>query len=69
MIAEQFLNSKIQKRLGRKTAADVKRVIALATELVGANKCTASLGIDDVKLSEMRWPLSTEFMKMAVNKG
>jgi hypothetical protein len=49
VIAKQFFDFKSKNDWATKTAADVKRVIALATELIGAEKSMASLGIEDVK--------------------
>lgn len=69
-VAKQFFDFKSKNDWAAKTAADVKRVIALATELIGADKSMASLGIDDVK--RVRDALATvppNFMKMGVNKG
>jgi hypothetical protein len=69
-VAKQFFNFKSKNDWALKTAADVKRVIALATELIGANKSMTLLQIDDVK--RVRDALATvppNFMKMGVNKG
>jgi integrase len=69
-VAKQFFDFKNKNDWAAKTAADVKRVIALATELIGANKSMISLHIDDVK--RVRDALATvppNFMKMGTNKG
>ena len=69
-VAKQFFDFKSKNDWALKTASDVKRVIALATELIGANKSMTSLHIDDVK--RVRDALATvppNFMKMGVNKG
>jgi integrase len=70
LVAKQFFDFKSKNDWAAKTAADVKRVIALATELIGANKSMTSLGIDDVK--SVRDALATvppNYMKTAANKG
>jgi hypothetical protein len=43
MIAKQFFDFKSKNDWALKTAADVKRVVALATELIGADKSMTSV--------------------------
>lgn len=69
-VAKQFFDFKNKNDWAAKTAADVKRVIALATEFIGTDKPMTSLDIGDVK--RVRDALATvppNFMKMGVNKG
>jgi hypothetical protein len=69
-VAKQFFDFKSKNDWAAKTAADVKRVIALATELIGANKSMTSLCIDDVKsVRDALASVPPNFMKMAANKG
>jgi integrase len=69
-VAKQFFDFKTKNDWAAKTAADVKRVIALATELIGANKSMTSLGIDDVKsVRDALASVPPNYMKMAANKG
>jgi integrase len=70
MIAKQFFDFKSKNDWAAKTAADVKRVVALATELIGADKSMTSVDIDDVK--SVRNALASvppNYMKMGANKG
>jgi integrase len=69
-VAKQFFYFKAKNDWAAKTAADVKRVIALATELIGADKSMTSVDIDDVK--SVRNALASvppNYMKMGANKG
>jgi integrase len=69
-VTKQFFDFKSKNDWAAKTAADVKRVIALATEIVGADKPMASLGIDNVKsVRDALGSIPPNFMKMAANKG
>jgi integrase len=69
-VAKQFFDFKNKNDWALKTAADVKRVIALAIELIGADKPMASLGIDDVKrVRDALNKVPPNYMKMGVNKG
>src|SRR5207244_3430162 len=69
MIAKQFVAFK-SKDWVAKTAADFHRVIALTTELVGADKSMASVDIEDVKrLRDALALLPPNYMKKASNKG
>jgi integrase len=69
-VAKQFYAYKSKNDWAAKTAADVKRVIALATELIGADKSMASLGIDDVKsVRDALASVPPNYMKMAASKG
>ena len=70
LVAKQFFDFKSKNDWAAKTAADVKRVIALATELIGADKSMASLDIDDVKrVRDALASVPPNFMKMGMNKG
>jgi integrase len=53
-----------------KTAADVKRVVVLASELIGPDKPMNDVNIEDVKLfRDALSLLPPNYMKMAANKG
>jgi len=70
LVAKQFYDFKSKNDWAPKTTADVKRVIALATELVGPDKLMSLLDIDDIK--RVRDALATvppNYMKMALNQG
>lgn len=70
LVATKFFGFKSKNDWAAKTAADVKRVIALATELVGANKSMTLLGIDDVKsVRDALASVPPNFMKMTATKG
>ncbi|WP_161491257.1 site-specific integrase [Bradyrhizobium neotropicale] len=70
MVAKQFFDFKSKNDWAPKTAADVKRVIALATELVGADKPMTSLGIDDVKcVRDALASVPSNYMKVTANSG
>jgi integrase len=69
-IAKQFYDFKSKNDWAPKTAADVKRVIALATELIGADKSMTSVDIEDVKkVRDALASVPPNFMKMGANKG
>jgi integrase len=69
-VAKKFFDFKSKDDWASKTAADVKRVIALATELIGANKSMTSFGIDDVKsVRDALASVPPNYMKMVANKG
>jgi integrase len=69
-VAKQFFEFKSKNDWALKTTSDVKRVIALATELIGADKSMTSLGIDDVKsVRDALASVPPNYMKMAANKG
>jgi integrase len=70
MVAQQFFDFKNKNDWVPKTAADVKRVIALATELIGANKSMTSFDIDDIKtIRDALAAIPPNYMKMAAHKG
>lgn len=69
-VAKQFFDFKSKNDWAAKTAADVKRVVALATELIGADKSMTSVDIEDVKLvRDALSQLPPNYMKMTANKG
>jgi integrase len=70
MIAKQFVAFKSKEDWAAKTAADVQRVIALASELIGPDKSMASVDIEDVKrFRDALASLPPNYMKKASNKG
>ena len=69
MIAKQFVAFKNNDWVA-KTAADFQRVIALTTELIGADKSMASVDLEDVKrFRDALALLPPNYMKKASNKG
>ncbi|MCK1506324.1 site-specific integrase [Bradyrhizobium sp. 18] len=69
-VANQFVSVKSKGDWVNKTSADVKRVIALATELIGPNKAMNAVDIEDVK--RVRNALSLlppNYMKSSGTKG
>jgi integrase len=69
-VAKQFFDFKSKNDWALKTAADVKRVVALATELIGADKSMTLVDIEDVKLvRDALSQLPPNYMKMTANKG
>src|SRR5665213_1520875 len=70
MIAKQFFDFKSKNDWVAKTAADVKRVIALATELIGPDKPMALIDIEDVKrVRDALASLPPNYLKMSANKS
>jgi integrase len=70
MIAKQFFAFKSKEDWAVKTAADVKRVVVLASELIGPDKSMTSVDIEDVKLvRDALSLLPPNYMKMTANKG
>jgi hypothetical protein len=69
-VAKQFFEFKSKNDWAPKTAADVKRVIALASELIGPEKTMTSVDIDDVKrVRDALASLPPNYLKLAANKG
>jgi hypothetical protein len=69
-VAKQFFDFKSKNDWAAKTAADVKRVVTLATELIGADKSMTSVDIDDVKcVRNALASIPPNYMKMGANKG
>jgi integrase len=69
-VASQFFALKSKADWVAKTSADVKRVVALATELIGPDKAMKAVGIDDVK--RVRTALSLlppNYMKSSGTRG
>ena len=68
-VARQFFTFKSKTDWVSKTAADVKPVIALATELIGPEKPIASLAIEDVKIvRDALAKLPPNYMKVTANE-
>ena len=66
---EQFRNFHA-KQWAKKTAADVSRVMSLASVLLGADKPIRSVGVEDVKVvRDALAKLPPNYVKMAANKG
>ena len=69
-VATQFFAFKSMEDWAPKTAADVKRVMTLALELIGPDKLMASLNIDDVKrVRDALALLPPNYVKMTASKG
>jgi integrase len=69
-VAKQFFAFKSKGDWAPKTAADVKRVMALASELIGPDKPMASINIDDVKrVRDALALLPPNYVKMNASKG
>lgn len=69
MIAKQFVIFKSKNDWAAKTAADVKRVVVLASELIGPDKPMTSVDIEDVKLvRDALSLLPPNYMKWTANK-
>lgn len=69
-IATQFYNFKVKHDWTSKTAADVKRVLALASAVIGPERQMRSLNIDDVKaVRDAIAQVPPNYMKSAAGKG
>jgi integrase len=69
-VAKQFFAFKSKEDWAPKTAADVKRVMALASELIGPDKPMEALNIDDVKrVRDAVALLPPNYTKMTAKKG
>jgi len=69
-VAKQFFDFKSKNDWAAKTAADVKRVVALATELIGTDKSMALIDIEDVKrVRDALASVPPNYMKMSAHKG
>lgn len=69
-VANQFFALKSKADWVAKTSADVKRVIALASELIGPNKVMKAVDIEDVKLfRDALSSLPPNYMKSSGTKG
>lgn len=69
-IAEIFFAFKSKTDWAPKTAADLKRVIALASNIIGGDRPIASIDIEDVKsIRDALSSLPPNFMKVAANNG
>jgi hypothetical protein len=70
VIAKQFFVFKNKNDWAAKTAEDVKRVMALASELIGPDKSMALIDIEDVKrIRDALASVPPNYMKMSANKG
>jgi integrase len=69
-VANQFFALKSNGDWVAKTSADVKRVISLATELIGPDKAMKAVGIEDVKgFRNALSSLPPNYMKSSGKKG
>jgi integrase len=69
-VANQFFVLKSKGDWVAKTSADVKRVISLATELIGTDKVIKAVGIEDVKaFRNALSSLPPNYMKSSGKKG
>lgn len=68
-IADKFIASKIKHDWTAKTAADVKRVVKIASSLIGSEKAIKLVNTDDVKrYRDALANLPPNYMKHAANK-
>lgn len=69
-IAAQFYNFKVKHDWTAKTAADVKRVLALASSVIGPEKQMRSLNIEEVKaVRDAIAQVPPNYMKSNAEKG
>lgn len=69
-VAQQFIGFKSKNDWAAKTSADVKRVVELASELIGPDRPMSLIDIDDVKLvRDALSALPPNYMKMTANKN